>query len=168
MKTVLLMRHAKSSWDEPGVPDHDRPLNSRGKRDAPRVGRLLKEQGLRLDQIVSSTAKRARKTAQKVAEACEFAGEIALTDQLYLAAPQAYVHYLQGLTDDCQTVLVVGHNPGLEGLLDLLTGRYEPLPTAALAHVAFDIDSWHELSPQRPGSLLNLWRPKELDSADGA
>jgi len=161
MKTLLL-RHAKSSWSDPALKDHDRPLNDRGKSDAPRMGQLLKDQKLTPDLIVSSTAKRARKTAAKVAKNCGYQGEIELTENFYLAHPGQYVQYLQQVSDEHDFVMVVGHNPGLEALLAWLTGEQEPLPTAALAQVEFDIASWSELAHSAGGRLANLWRPKEL------
>jgi phosphohistidine phosphatase len=162
MKTLLLLRHAKSSWSDPTLKDHDRPLNDRGKRDAPRMGQLLKGERLTPDLIVSSTAKRARKTAARVAKNCGYQGEIELTESFYLAHPGQYVQYLQQVSDEHEFVMVVGHNPGLEALLAWLTGQDEPLPTAALAQVEFDIASWRELAHSAGGRLANLWRPKEL------
>ena len=163
MKTLLILRHAKSSWGDEELSDHDRPLNKRGKRDAPRMGKLLRDTALAPDLIISSTAKRARKTAAKVAKSCRYEGVIELAGELYLAVPSAYLEVLRNVADHYERVMVVGHNPGLEDLLTLLTGERTPLPTAALAHIAVDIPSWHELSEDSRGNLLDLWRPKELD-----
>jgi len=162
MKTLLILRHAKSSWDEPAVPDHDRPLTERGKKDAQRIGQLLQEHGLTPDLIVSSTAKRARKTAVKLAKASGFAGQVDTTKRLYLADPGRLVDVLREVNDEHATVLVVAHNPGLEELVTQLTGQAEHLPTAALAHVSLDIESWQDLSVASAGKLVQLWRPKEL------
>ncbi len=162
MRTLLLLRHAKSSWSDPGRTDHDRPLTERGKQDAPRMGQLLKEQGLVPDLIVSSTAKRARKTAKKVARTCGYVGEVRETDTLYLAPVAQYLELLRQLPDQQQRVLLVGHNPGLEDLVETLTGRCERLSTAALAQITFEIASWRELGATTRGQLVNLWRPKEL------
>jgi phosphohistidine phosphatase len=162
MKTLLLLRHAKSSWAEPGATDHDRPLNDRGKHDAPRMGRFLLEQQLLPDLIVSSTAKRARKTAERVVAACGYQGDLQITESLYLAQPVAYLRLLQTFADDRQRVLMVGHNPGLEDLVELLTGEIVALPTAALVKIAIDIDRWSDLSTDTPGRLEHIWRPKEL------
>lgn len=161
MKTLFLLRHAKSSWAEPGMPDHERPLNDRGKRDAPHVGQWLREQGLLPDRIVSSTAKRARKTAEKVAHHCGYRGEIEFSAALYEAHPDAYVRHLQQLPDNEQAVLVVGHNPTLEELLEQLTGQHDSLPTAALAVVEMPIDRWQDLAASPTGRLRTLWRPKD-------
>jgi phosphohistidine phosphatase len=83
MKTLLIMRHAKSSWKDPDLPDHDRPLNKRGKHDAPSMGKLLKDEDLIPDLIISSTAARAKKTAELVAKACKYKGEISLNQSLW-------------------------------------------------------------------------------------
>lgn len=162
MKTLLLLRHAKSSWGEPGSSDHDRPLTERGKLDAPRMGLLLQQRGLTPDLIVSSTAKRARKTAQKVARSCGYCGTVAETETFYLAPADQYLAYLRQLPESHQIVLVVGHNPGLEDVLEALTGQVERLTTAALAQVALEISGWRELSAAPQGRLVNLWRPHEL------
>ena len=162
MKTLLILRHAKSSWGDPALRDHDRPLNKRGKHDAPRMGKLLQYERLTPDLIVSSTAKRARKTAQKVADSCGYHGEVELTDSFYLARPDSYIQFLQHVPDEKDSVMVVGHNPGLESLLHLLTGHDERMPTAALAQIQFDISSWQERAHTPTGNLVNLWLPKEL------
>jgi phosphohistidine phosphatase len=162
MKTLLILRHAKSSWADPGLADHDRPLNARGKRDAPRMGQLLKDQGLVPDLIVSSTAKRARKTAAKVAEACGYDGEIAFSSHLYHAYPEDYVSVLREVGDTHRSVLVVGHNPGLEEFVEVLAGTPQTMPTAALAHVPLDIDCWDDLRVAPLGRLAAVWIPKEL------
>ena len=162
MRTLLLLRHAKSSWSEAGRSDHDRSLTERGKQDAPRMGQLLKDQGLVPDLIVSSTAKRARKTAEKVARTCGYSGEIRQTEALYLAPVAQYLELLRQLPDQHQRVLLVGHNPGLEDLLETLTGRCERLSTATLAQITFEAASWRELGGTTSGQLVNLWRPKEL------
>lgn len=162
MKTLLILRHAKSSWDEPNLPDHDRPLTERGKRDADRIGSLLLEHKLVPDLIVSSTAKRARKTASKVAKACGAVEEVQTTSRLYEAYPSQFIEVLREVEDTYATVLVVAHNPGLEGLVWHLTGQQEAMPTAALAQVALDIDRWQDLAVPPGGRLVQLWRPKEM------
>lgn len=162
MKTLLILRHAKSSWGDSSLKDHERPLNKRGKHDAPRMGKLLQDEQLTPDLIVSSTAKRAHKTAAKVAGSCGYQGEIELTDDFYLARPGSYIQHLQQVADENDSVMVVGHNPGLEELLSLLTGHAERLPTAALAQIQFDITNWQEMAHTPTGNLVNLWLPKEL------
>src|SRR4030042_5537971 len=117
MKTLLLLRHAKSSWKQPEVHDHDRPLNKRGKKEAPQVGKYLKEKDLVPDLIISSTARRARDTAQAVLEESGFAGQLDLYQDLYLSDAACYLDILRSLPDSINRGLVVGHNPDLEELL---------------------------------------------------
>lgn len=161
MKTLLILRHAKSSWKDAGLLDHDRPLNKRGKRDAPRVGELILQQGLVPDLIVSSTAKRARNTAKRVAKACGYTGEIQLTPQFYHAPAGIYIEILNNLLDDYSRVMVIGHNPGMEELVARLA-RSCTMPTAALANVSLPIIRWSELNGTTKGKLVNVWYPRDL------
>jgi len=162
MKTLLILRHAKSSWATPTIADHDRPLNSRGKADAPRIGDLIKKQDLTPDLILCSTAKRARKTAAKVATNCGYADEVQRVGELYLASADIYLNVLAEFGDAHNRVMVVGHNPGLEDLVETLTGEFVTLPTAALVHVSLAIEHWRELDKSVDGTLVTIWRPREL------
>ena len=162
MKTVLILRHAKSSWKQPEVPDHDRPLNKRGEQDAPRIGTLIQAKGLVPDLIISSTAKRARKTAKLVAKKSGYKEKFQLTPAFYHAGPRAYIAVLNNLQNDYNRVMVVGHNPGLEQLVENLTGQIETMPTASLAHILLPINDWSEFDRGTHGELVHLWRPKEL------
>ena len=164
MKTLLVLRHAKSSWKDPAVTDHDRPLNSRGKRDAPRIGKIIAAEEVRPDIILSSTAKRARRTAEDVSDAVGLSGKaVVLDSRLYLAEPAEIVNVVRNAGSDVRCVLVVGHNPGLEVLVMRLTGHAEPLPTAAVAAVGLPMDSWRSLELKVMGQLQQVWRPRELD-----
>ena len=127
------------------------------------MGRLISEQQLSPNLIVSSTAQRARTTAELVAETSGYAGTIRTTPQLYHAGPRTYRQVLGELSADHEIVMVVGHNPGLEELLFDLTGCAESLPTAALALVSLEIEEWQELSDRIDARLLEIWRPRELD-----
>jgi phosphohistidine phosphatase len=155
---LLLMRHAKSSWDDPDLEDHDRPLNKRGKRDAPRMGRLLLDQGLGPDLIVTSSAIRARRTGELVAETC---GDppLQIEPDLYHAGPEEILEVIAALAGP-RRLLVVGHNPGLEELVSMIADEWTRMPTAAIA-----------CATVRPGTkefalqhlMLNgIWRPREL------
>ena len=164
MKTLLGLRHAKSSWKDPAVTDHDRPLNSRGKRDAPRIGKIIAAEEVRPDIILSSTAKRARRTAEDVSDAVGLSGKaVVLDSRLYLAEPAEIVDVVRNAGSDARCVLVVGHNPGLEVLVMRLTGHAEPLPTAAVAAVGLPMDSWRSLELKAMGQLEQVWRPRDLD-----
>lgn len=161
MKSVLILRHAKSSWKHPDVNDHDRPLNKRGKRDAPYMGELLRDKDLVPDFIVSSTAKRARSTAKAVAKAAGYKGEITLNQSLYAASPTAYIDVLRDLSNKYAQVLMIGHNPGLEQLVDMLTGEEHTMSTCSLVHVQLRINSWNEMDYKTKGRLLGIWKPSD-------
>ena len=162
MKTLLILRHAKSSWDNLDLSDYDRPLNKRGKRDAPRMGDFLRQQDLVPDLIISSTAKRAKKTAKLFAKAVGYKEKISLENVFYHAKPETYITVLKEICHDYERIMVIGHNPGLETLVAILTGRMELMPTAAVAHVLLPIDRWDQLTGEMEGKLQNLWRPKEI------
>jgi phosphohistidine phosphatase len=164
MKTLLILRHAKSSWDNANLTDHQRPLNDRGKTDAPRMGRVLRDHDLTPDLIIASSAERALATAELVALACDYENDIKVTRHLYLAGPEDYLEVLQRVDNRYQRVMVVGHNPGMEELVEELTGQSVTMPTAALAHVTFALDDWRALTDETPATLENVWLPKEVDS----
>lgn len=162
MKTLLILRHAKSSWNNVYLSDYERPLNKRGKRDAPRMGKLLRREALTPDLIISSSAERAMKTAESVALASDYENEITFTREFYHADPDSYVAALSAVDDVVNCVMVVGHNPGIEELVEQLSEEWERMPTAALAQIQLSINSWDELSNDTIGDLVNVWRPKEL------
>ena len=162
MKTLLLMRHAKSSWDNNDLADFDRPLNGRGRHDAPRMGRLLAQVDLTPDLIITSAARRAASTAELVALAADYSGDIRYTRELYQADADAYLELARETADDVNRLLLVGHNPDMEELVALLAGHGERMSTAALAHFRLAIDHWSELSDESGHELVALWRPKEL------
>lgn len=165
MKELLVLRHAKSSWDTDGMDDHERPLNDRGKRDAPRMGKLLAAEEILPDAVLSSDARRAIKTTRMVCEEAGYTGAIDVRKDFYLAEPITYIEALQGLPKEAGRALIVGHNPGMEVLVASLTRRREEMPTCALAHILFAISHWNELQLSTPGMLKYVWRPKELPDA---
>jgi phosphohistidine phosphatase len=163
LKTLLILRHAKSSWSDSSIDDHERPLNQRGRRDGPQMGKLLRELELTPDLIITSDAVRARDTAEAVAEAADYGGTIRPEHRLYAATPADILGVLRATPDaHAGSVMIVGHNPGLEELVAQLTGEHEDLPTAALVHVALPIDRWRDLKGTTRGELVGIWRPKEL------
>ena len=163
MKILLALRHAKSSWNNSQLSDHERPLNKRGKKNAPQVGKLIKTEELTPDLIISSTAERALTTAEAVALACDYENEIKTTRQLYHAASSTYIEVLQTVDNAHERVMVVGHNPGIEDLVEQLTENWERMPTAALAYITLPIDHWSELDEETVGTLQNLWQPREMN-----
>jgi len=162
MKILLLLRHAKSSWKDESLADQDRPLAKRGLRDAPLVGKLLNDANLLPDLILSSTARRARQTVELATEAAGYSGEVSWLDDLYAAAPEEILELLSTLPAYYTTVMVVGHNPGLEELMALLTDQVDSLTTAALAQIDLPVDGWDQLTDETQGKLVNIWRPREL------
>lgn len=167
MKTLLLMRHAKSSWKESKLADHERPLNKRGRHDAPMMGELLIERELVPQKILCSSALRARQTAELLAENAGYSEEIIYSDRLYLAEADEYFSALRELPDDIDRVMLIGHNPGLETLLQLLSGQIQSLPTAVIAHLTLPVDSWADISSETAAELVEIWRPKEIKQLAG-
>ncbi|MBN1453941.1 MAG: histidine phosphatase family protein [Anaerolineales bacterium] len=162
MKNLLLMRHAKSSWNDAALSDHQRPLNKRGKHDAPRMGKHLKDQGIVLDAILCSTAVRARETAAGFLQEYTFEGDLVYLDDLYHAGPEMIIAHLTQLPDSVDTAMVIAHNPGLEDVLETVCNEYEHMSTASIAHIKYSIEQWVELRKATSGELLHLWKPREL------
>jgi phosphohistidine phosphatase len=151
MKTLLVLRHAKSDRGDTAIRDHDRPLAPRGEADAPQMGMALRVLGAIPDCLLTSTAVRARETARLVAAAMGYDGPVVEEHGIYAASVETLLAVLRAC-DDASTVLLVGHNPGLEELLCLLAGGVdaEPivrLPTAGLACLSLDIEEWPHLRP---------------------
>ena len=162
MKSLLLMRHAQASWKQAGLADRGRPLNKDGTRDAQRMGEFLYRQNLVPEWIVCSAARRARETAERVAEAAGYDGEILRIEQLYGAEPSEYLAALRAVPEQVGRALLIGHNPGMEDLLELLTGQWERLPTAAIAQLHVPVDSWVYVRSGGLAQLVHIWRPREL------
>jgi phosphohistidine phosphatase len=162
MKSLLLLRHAKSSWKDEDVPDHDRPLKKRGQRDAPRMGKLLRQLDLVPELIVSSTALRARATALAAAEEARYAGDIRFEPRIYEASASQLLAVVRALPDGVKRAMIVGHNPGLEELVTVLSGAHELLSTGALAHLEVPVEQWMLVTPKPNAKLAGIWRPKEL------
>lgn len=160
MKRLYILRHAKSSWDEPDLSDFERPLNDRGERTAPAMGRLISRRGLAPGIIISSPAVRARTTAELVKQGGSIIADIRLDDRVYEASPQTLLHVVSELDDRFDSAMIVGHNPGMEGFIRLLSGKEESMPTAALAVVNLKIDNWASIEPGS-GKLKTVIRPKE-------
>ena len=161
-KSLLVLRHAKSDQHDAEAADYDRPLNKRGTRDAGRMGRLLRDEHLLPDLIMVSTAKRARETVEGLVSGSGYAGDIERKRTFYLAGPDAYIRALSKVQDTHRRVLVVGHNPGMEDLVERLTGTSITMPTAALVEIVLPVKHWRELGEETRGELRGVWRPREL------
>lgn len=160
MKTLYVLRHAKSDWGDASLADFERPLNERGRKAAPKMGEFMRENGFVPDLIVSSPAARARQTAELVKEAGKFDAEIRFEPGIYEAGLGDLIEIVSGIENSCEKLLIVGHNPGFEHLVGSLTGDYQVMPTATLAEIEMEIENWSEIT--RGGKLKNLFKPKEI------
>ena len=173
MLELLLLRHAKSRWDEPGAGDHERDLAPRGVKAAERMGRLLVEMGLTPDLVICSTARRAARTWELAAAMVDTAIPTLFDDRFYLAAPERMLAVIRERGGDARRLLLVGHDPGIHRLaLDLaaagdkaeLAALAAKFPTGALARFELPVAAWRELAGQR-GRLLGFWTPRGLVAA---
>ena len=164
MKSIWIMRHAKSDWSHGDLSDFDRPLNKRGLHDAPAMGRWMGTLAKTPDLIVSSPAHRARKTAELVAQALPFSGELRFWEDLYPGNAASTITALRGTDERFHHILLIGHNPNMEGLVSTLAAGGSlrlRVPTAAVIMLVANIGSWAELSPDI-GELHGMITPKLL------
>jgi len=176
MKTLTLLRHAKSSWDDPVARDFDRPLNGRGQRAALTVGRYLRSEGMTFDHVVASPAVRIVETVEQVEAGYGSDLAPAWDRRVYLASAGSLLDIVHELPAQAQTALLIGHNPGLEDLiLTLVPDRTgdtlrdsveEKFPTAAFAEMTFDVADWTAIRAGS-GMLIRFTRPRDLDPALG-
>lgn len=152
MKLLLLIRHAKSSWDDPQVDDHDRPLNERGLRNAPEMGKRIRDCGVSLDALISSTAMRARTTAEIIARSIDWPiKRISFDSNLYHASATELQNYVGSLSNDFSGVALFGHNPGMTSLTVNLWGLpIDNIPTCGMVRLEFLENSWDEVSSANP------------------
>jgi phosphohistidine phosphatase len=165
VKQLGLLRHAKSSWDDPRLDDFDRPLNGRGRKAARRMGDEVRSLGIAYDFALVSPAKRAAETFELVQRAWKTEIESAFERDLYLASPKAILAIIARAPSSAQRLLVVGHNPGMHALATMLTGDdpalSEKFPTGALAEIALPADRW-EQAGEPGGRLLRFLKPRDL------
>ncbi|MFC6356019.1 SixA phosphatase family protein [Luethyella okanaganae] len=159
MRTLVLIRHAKSSWDTVGLADHDRPLNDRGRRDAPRMGRRLARRGTVPDLIVTSSAVRARSTAELIASELGAgtvveAARIAVDERLYASSVEELALVIRSLDDDLGCVALVGHNPEISELARRFSNEIDEMPTTAVVELSFDLASWADFGVTAPTMVL--------------
>lgn len=171
MKTLTLLRHAKSSWKDPVARDFDRPLNKRGRKAARTIGREMRDQGLRFDQVIASPAVRVIETLDDVEDGYGDGLKPEYDRRIYLASPQTLLDIIHEVDDRTDALLIVGHNPGLESLALLLTGpglnglRAEievKYPTATLAEISLPVDHWSQVMAGM-GDVARFIRPRDLD-----
>jgi len=164
MKTLLLLRHAKSGWKDNGLGDFDRPLNQRGLKAAPAMGKLLRKRKLQPDLVLSSPAERARQTTQLVLESADLKTELRYDERIYEAGVARLLEIISQIDDEADVAMLVGHNPGFEDLQEALTGEAHDFPTAALACIELNIEKWNKVRAGA-GRLEWLATPKELKPA---
>jgi phosphohistidine phosphatase len=163
MKTLYIIRHAKSSWANADQSDFERGLNDRGKKDAPRMGKRLKEKDVHPDLLLTSPAKRAFSTAKRIAKVLDYPKKKIKTDrELYHAGEDTILSVIQSLNDTHNTVLLFGHNPGLTDFVNTLIdeeANIDNIPTCGIVAFALQIDSWKDVSWGR-GKMLFFDYPK--------
>ena len=162
MKTLFLMRHAKSSWKDDKLADHERPLKKRGLKDIKLIAKELKKNDLVPELILSSSAVRAKETAEYLAECLDYQGKIKTSDDLYMGEPLNYVAALNGVKEKIDSVMIVGHNPGLEAYLQIIDGEIESIPTGGLGYLMLATDEWESVTLETMGDLIGFWKPKDL------
>lgn len=161
MKTLYLLRHATASWKNSGLRDFERPLDGRGEEAAPLVGRLILKKKLRVDLLLCSPATRARQTAALVTQSAGLSAELLYDERIYEADVARLLEVVAQAGEAAEALMLVGHNPGMEGLLTFLTAEHRQMPTAALACVTLDVERWGEVR-EHAGRLEWLVRPDEL------
>jgi phosphohistidine phosphatase len=165
VKKLLVMRHAKSSWDNPDWSDFERPLNKRGLKAAPFMGSIVYQNELQPTLIISSPAKRAKQTAVLVKETAQIEKPIRFEEKIYEAGANTLLYLSSQFPDEDATILIVGHNPGMEEFIRILTRDYCSMPTAAIAKVLLNIDQWKDIR-MNCGFLETVFRPKDLLTED--
>lgn len=162
MRTLLLMRHAKSSWKDESLADEERPLNKRGEEAASCMGEFLAERKLIPDRILCSTAKRARQTAKRVKAAGSFDVETTKVEALYFQGPRAYLQQIAEVPQKINTVLLIGHNPDLELFVARIARRHVEMPTATVVHLSTTAENWANAFDDAGFAIEGVYRPKEL------
>jgi phosphohistidine phosphatase len=170
MKTLLLLRHAKSSWDQPELTDFQRPLAKRGRRAAPRVGTHMAETGMIPSLVLCSAARRARETWELLSETLDLDVPVEFREDIYHASPQSLLSLIRGVDDPAESLLLIGHNPAFEELAHVLADTGDPqsraamdrkFPTGALAVLDFPVGRWTDVGIGG-GHLRKFVRPKDL------
>ena len=172
MLRLFLLRHAKSSWSDPSLHDFDRPLNKRGKKDAPKIAQAMKERGYQPDRILCSSSQRTKETLAGVIPSLSGEVSLHLLDSLYEGNAPDYLALLRQHAKDSRNLLLVGHNTGLQEIAIRLIGHGDFLlrseletkfPTGALAILDFSCDSWHDVNDGQ-GTLVDFIKPRDLSS----
>lgn len=162
MKTLLLMRHAKSSWKDENLSDFDRPLNGRGRKAAEAIGRYIKKQGIVPDLVLSSPAVRARETTSIVSTTARLRADLRYDERIYEADPERLIEVISQIEESVGSALLVGHNPAIEELLGQIVGCSQHMPTGAFAKIRLGgVDKWSKFSEAK-ATLDMMVKPKDL------
>ena len=165
MKRLFLVRHAKSSWEDPSLDDIDRPLNERGKRNAPEMGIRLRKQGIIPDLLISSPAKRALSTAKKISQEIGYPKKnIQIDDRLYHGSSNSMITLIKSIQGKINSIMIFGHNPGFTDFANMLCGiNIYNIPTAGIVAIDFSTDDWSEVD-FNTGELVFFDYPKKIHS----
>jgi phosphohistidine phosphatase len=161
MKTLFILRHAKSSWGNPELSDFDRQLNAQGLKTVPRMGETIFDNEFQPTLVLSSPAKRAKQTAVLIKETAQIKGKIEYDERIYEASPHRLLQIIAETDEKIESLMLVGHNPGLEGLIKILTGEVQAMPTAALAVIDLETENWREIAAES-GKLRIIIRPQDV------
>ena len=161
MLTLYLLRHAKSSWNDSSQRDFERPLTDRGREACVLIGEFIEEKEIEFDLVLVSTAVRTRETIELVKERAKLDSEVRYDDRIYEATVSQLLEVISQVYNDRENVLLVGHNPGMEELLTLLTGEHLRVTTANLARIKIQATKWSD-SLANTGTLDWIIRPKEI------
>ncbi len=161
MLTLFLCRHAKSSWAEPGLSDKDRPLNERGKNDAPMMGRMLESREESVDLVISSTAKRALKTAKLISDEIGYSqNDIIIDNRIYMAGIADFIEVLQECRNKDKTIMLFSHNYGITDFANYISGSgIDNIPTCGIVKIKFDFSNWEKIKKEK-GKLEYFIYPK--------
>jgi len=160
MKKLYLIRHAKSSWKDDSLSDFERPLNKRGKNDAPLMGKFLKKKNIMPDYILSSPAGRAKRTAKIIAKEIGFSKKIKYDEDVYEATTSTLFDIIKSFDEDYDDVFLFGHNPSFSMLAEMLSNDYvENIPTGGIYCISFNVSQWDKIKKQS-GKTENFWFPK--------
>ena len=164
MRTLYLLRHAKSSWKNQDLADFERPLAGRGRKASETIGQFLKEKEINFDLVLSSPAVRARETIDLVLRAAKLRADVRYDERIYEATAARLIDVISQIETEHKAVVLVGHNPGMADLVQVLTGQTEEFPTATLAKIVFKNSKWTEVGTKK-GTLEWVVRPKALDKS---
>ena len=164
-KVLLMLRHAKSSWKDKTVDDHDRPLNKRGRREAIKMGEHLKKTNIVPDTIMTSSALRAIETTKYICRYSGYNNLVEVNFSLHRGGIDSYINSLTTVSNDKQKLLIIGHNPDLEELAGILINRTIRIPTCTLVQVKLNIENWKsiDLHCNFRSELVDIWRPKKIE-----